>query len=262
MFSSDRVTANTPTALNQKIEERIDNSILRTPEEFIADRVDELEREWSVERWIEAHAAAACLAGLGVTLVLDRRLIVVPIAVAGSLLLHGVQGFYPLLPLMRWLGTRTRQELDREKFGLIQRLMPRNVDRLLGRERRRADAHDRVRRFTEREVNRKIDIELARSVYQTVALGPAAIRRRLAELEKEWDIERVLQTVFSSFSLAGLWLGRKRRRWLVLPGALMGLFLQHALQGWCPPVGWLRRLGVRTQREIDREKYALLSVLT
>jgi hypothetical protein len=34
--------------------------------------------------------------------------------------------------------------------------------------------------------------------------------------------------------------------------------LQHAMQGWCPPVPLLRRLGIRTRNEIDREKYALL----
>jgi len=33
--------------------------------------------------------------------------------------------------------------------------------------------------------------------------------------------------------------------------------LQHGLQGWCPPLPLLRRLGIRTRGEIDREKYAL-----
>ena len=33
--------------------------------------------------------------------------------------------------------------------------------------------------------------------------------------------------------------------------------LQHAVQGWCPPLAVWRRLGVRTQSEIDEERYAL-----
>ena len=33
--------------------------------------------------------------------------------------------------------------------------------------------------------------------------------------------------------------------------------LQHALQGWCPPLPLFRRLGFRTQEEIARERYAL-----
>ncbi len=33
--------------------------------------------------------------------------------------------------------------------------------------------------------------------------------------------------------------------------------LQHALQGWCPPVPFFRERGVRTAAEIGRERYAL-----
>jgi hypothetical protein len=36
-----------------------------------------------------------------------------------------------------------------------------------------------------------------------------------------------------------------------------GFLLQHAVQGWCPPVPVFRRLGFRTQTEIDYERYAL-----
>jgi hypothetical protein len=46
-------------------------------------------------------------------------------------------------------------------------------------------------------------------------------------------------------------------RFLMLPGAVFGFFLQHAVQGWCPPLPVFRRIGVRTRREINREKYAL-----
>jgi hypothetical protein len=37
--------------------------------------------------------------------------------------------------------------------------------------------------------------------------------------------------------------------------------LQHALQGWCPPVPVLRRLGYRTQPEIEEERCALRALL-
>ena len=43
----------------------------------------------------------------------------------------------------------------------------------------------------------------------------------------------------------------------MLPGIVLPFLFQHAVQGWCPPVPVLRRLGVRTREEIDREKYAL-----
>jgi hypothetical protein len=48
---------------------------------------------------------------------------------------------------------------------------------------------------------------------------------------------------------------RKTRR---RPRRRAPFLLQHGLQGWCPPLPVLRRLGVRTQREIDAEKYALM----
>jgi hypothetical protein len=47
------------------------------------------------------------------------------------------------------------------------------------------------------------------------------------------------------------------RKWLWLSGAVFGFLLLHGVQGWCPPVPVLRRLGIRTRGEIDREKYAL-----
>jgi hypothetical protein len=56
----------------------------------------------------------------------------------------------------------------------------------------------------------------------------------------------------------GLGLGVfKDRRWLAIPALVQGFFLMHALQGWCPPLPVLRRLGFRTVMEIDRERNAL-----
>jgi hypothetical protein len=87
---------------------------------------------------------------------------------------------------------------------------------------------------------------------------PETIPRRLAELDREWDIERTLEANAASLSLLGIALGAGvDRRFFVLPGLVAGFLLQHALQGWCPPLPLLRRLGVRTQGEIERERHAL-----
>jgi hypothetical protein len=37
----------------------------------------------------------------------------------------------------------------------------------------------------------------------------------------------------------------------------LAFLVQHAVQGWCPPLVVLRRRGVRTRREIEEERYAL-----
>ena len=82
--------------------------------------------------------------------------------------------------------------------------------------------------------------------------------RRLAELDREWDIERCLETTAASLALVGTALGATvNRRWYALPAAVGAFLMQHALQGWCPPLPLLRRLGVRTADEINQERYAL-----
>jgi hypothetical protein len=90
------------------------------------------------------------------------------------------------------------------------------------------------------------------------AAHPEGIADRLAELDREWDVERALETGSASLSLLGLTLGLTRgKRWLLLPLAVQSFFLQHALQGWCPPLPVFRRLGFRTAQEIEAERHAL-----
>jgi hypothetical protein len=102
-------------------------------------------------------------------------------------------------------------------------------------------------------IRRKTEERLARC-----AAHPEEIDARLAELEREWDIERTLEVNGSLIGLGGLLLGATHdRRWFFLPAAVLGFCLQHALQGWCPPIEIFRRRGVRTQREIDEERFAL-----
>lgn len=121
-----------------------------------------------------------------------------------------------------------------------------------------ASTQDRVRNHTSSAVNETIDQQIERSVCECASGGRQAIDPRLAELEREWDIERVLETNFATVVLAGTALAlTTERRWALLPAVAAGFMLQHVLQGWCPPLIVLRRMGVRTAGEIDREKYAL-----
>ena len=61
-----------------------------------------------------------------------------------------------------------------------------------------------------------------------------------------------------SLAVIGLALGATvSRKWFIFPAAVAGFLLQHAVQGWCPPLPVFRRLGVRTQTEIDEERHAL-----
>jgi hypothetical protein len=87
---------------------------------------------------------------------------------------------------------------------------------------------------------------------------PDEINERLQELDREWDIERTLEANAASLSLAGLLLGATvNRKFFLFPAVVSGFLLQHALQGWCPPLPLFRSFGVRTQSEIELERYAL-----
>ena len=117
---------------------------------------------------------------------------------------------------------------------------------------------ERVPQNTAEEINQRIQRETADSIAAIVARGRSAVDQRLRELDQEWDMERTLQTNAASVALLGLGLGAfVDRRWFALPTAVCGFLLQHAVQGWCPPVPIFRRRGVRTMREIDEERFAL-----
>jgi len=117
---------------------------------------------------------------------------------------------------------------------------------------------DRVRSSTASHVNEEIDLQTDINIQRYKGKSKAEILERIQMLDKEWDIERVLEVNASALALSGLILGlTKDRKWLFLPGIVLPFLLQHGLQGWCPPLPLLRRLGIRTRGEIDREKYAL-----
>jgi hypothetical protein len=117
---------------------------------------------------------------------------------------------------------------------------------------------DRVRRNTAGDVNRRLDRELRARVRFYASQPAEAIDVRLGELEREWDVERWLALNASAVMLGSLALAAlKHRGWLLLSGAAAGFLLQHAVQGWCPPLALFRRLGIRTRQEIDAEIVAL-----
>jgi hypothetical protein len=123
----------------------------------------------------------------------------------------------------------------------------------------RAPVADRVRANTWPSTNDRFDAEAR------LRLGAAAasasideLTRRMAELEYEWDFDRTLETEASLTGLIGLALGVAiDKRFLVLPGFVAAMLLLHATHGWYPLLPLFRRIGVRTQDEIDRERYGL-----
>ncbi|PKM51393.1 MAG: hypothetical protein CVV02_07250 [Firmicutes bacterium HGW-Firmicutes-7] len=81
---------------------------------------------------------------------------------------------------------------------------------------------------------------------------------RIKTLNYEWDTERFLEANAAAMVLGSSILGLKFSRcWFVITGMLAYFLLQHALQGWCPPVSIIRKIGIRTAEEINNEKMVL-----
>lgn len=132
--------------------------------------------------------------------------------------------------------------------------------------------HDRVREHTAPVVNERIDRLSKASADAAIQAGHDAIQARLAELDREWDVDRAL---IVNFAIAGgtsfaVGLSRyassspflpKRKGFLYFFGAQLGFLLLHGVVGWCPPASVFRRLGFRTPREIEAERALLRAAL-
>ena len=121
-----------------------------------------------------------------------------------------------------------------------------------------ASESDRVTSNTADHVNRQIRDKARRSVAY-YAQHPDEIEARLRELDREWDVERCLMANAAGVTLFSLFqaLVMRRKRWLLLAAVVPSFLMQHAVQGYCPPLALFRRMGFRTAREIDEERYAL-----
>jgi hypothetical protein len=116
----------------------------------------------------------------------------------------------------------------------------------------------RVPQHTAQSANDAIRRETEQNIARLRHAGPTTIERRLRELDEEWDIERVLEANAATAVLVGTTLGATvNRKFFALPAIVGAFLLQHAVQGWCPPLPVFRRLGFRTASEIDRERFAL-----
>jgi hypothetical protein len=120
-----------------------------------------------------------------------------------------------------------------------------------------AKSATRAQAQTDPAVNQRTSDQMRANVAYYAA-HPEQIDQRLRELDAEWDIERWLELNSAALTLAGLTLAVVHsRKWLLLPLVVQGFFLQHGIEGYCPPLPIFRRAGVRTEGEIEAERQAL-----
>jgi len=117
----DRIRENTSDEINRRIDRFTEDNIryfATQPNDVLSDRIDDLEEEWDVDRLVQA-----CVSGVGLTSIIfgalfSKKWWLVTTAAAGFLGNHAINGWCPTASVLRRLGFRTRQEIDREKFAL------------------------------------------------------------------------------------------------------------------------------------------------
>jgi hypothetical protein len=83
-------------------------------------------------------------------------------------------------------------------------------------------------------------------------------KARLRELRREWDFERAIEAEAPAVILSGVLLSIfLDRRFAGLSAFAASALLLHNVHGWYPLLPMLRRLGLRTAREIADEAFDL-----
>jgi len=117
----DRVRANTAAEVNRRIEEEAQRRVTRfagRTAPAISRRIEELDAEWDMERYLEMNASALALTGTLLGLFVNKKFLAIPCIVLPFLFQHSVQGWCPPIPILRRRGVRTRKEIDAEKYAL------------------------------------------------------------------------------------------------------------------------------------------------
>ncbi len=88
-----RVPAHSPGDANERIRREMSTSLQYFSEHKaeISARIRDLDREWDIERAIEANASVLALAGVALAAGHDRRWLALPAVVTGFLLQHAIQ---------------------------------------------------------------------------------------------------------------------------------------------------------------------------
>lgn len=143
--------------------------------------------------------------------------------------------------------------LLQDEIGLKEEMMNLEIESRI--------SHDRIRALSTSKSNETIDRKTERAIRVVEAQGDAAVVERLRELDREWDIDRVLMLNFSALVFIQLLLARKNKKWLWGPLIQTPFLFMHATLGWCPPSLWFRPLGFRTRQEIQAEREVLMDYL-
>jgi hypothetical protein len=104
--------------------------------------------------------------------------------------------------------------------------------------------------------------ETPRVTTRSAPQEPPASTVRLRQLDREVDQEQALQIGAAGLGFLGAVLSfTVNPAFALLPAMAFATLGQYAVQGWCPPVALLAKLGLRSSKEIDVERYALAAAI-
>jgi hypothetical protein len=115
---ADRIRRFTSPEMLKKIDEQIERNVAfyaSQPDEVVAERMRDLQQEWSVNRCLQAKSAAMGLLGAVLGLFVSKKWALLTVAGFGFLLFRQAD---PRIAALRHLGLRTRSEIDRELYAL------------------------------------------------------------------------------------------------------------------------------------------------
>jgi hypothetical protein len=119
--TGDRVRQHTGCAINERVDRETQACLERfatASRDEITAHIHELDREWDMERRLQANASLLALSGVVIGATVNKKWLALPGVVFAFLIQHGVQGWCPPMPVFRRMGARTAKEIHREKYAL------------------------------------------------------------------------------------------------------------------------------------------------
>lgn len=115
-----RVEQNTGENINRMHRQEIEDSLRyhRSRPVEISARLRELDHEWSLERTLETHTAAAAAASVLLATLVNRKFLILTAAVAAVTMQHAITGWCPRTAVLRRLGFRNAAEICEERCRL------------------------------------------------------------------------------------------------------------------------------------------------
>ena len=124
-LNNDRVRRNTADKLNQKIDQQTDTNVRKFAAQgtgAMEMRLRQLDKEWDIERSLQLASGLNVLIGLTLGLTVNKKWFLLSAISSAFLVQHTLQGWCPPLPIMRYFGIRTKEEIDHEREALEEKL--------------------------------------------------------------------------------------------------------------------------------------------